>query len=321
MAVSQSAPKSALINQLIPFDFEEYAVRVTLDEHGAPWFHAGDVCRILGFGNPHQAVASHVDEEDLQKLDSLSTGGPQQTNHINESGLYALIFGSTKPEAKRFKRWVTHEVLPTIRKTGGYGIDSATLEVLSGLGAQLQKAAETMDRPVPVQPTPSRAELKARYSRGGSMSYHQAVQPIHLQYGTAWTTTLAFCHACDLNHSVLGDIVWRMGMKDELAAADYHPLMVSPPAKAIGSIRAYQLSEKGVRQLLERLDTMEDLGEDVRHTYHTGAQRILDALAMDRRPTGSQRRSSGNVGLSDTLRDMGQAVNKLAGRMGGRSHG
>ncbi|MBF0178331.1 MAG: hypothetical protein HQL63_16030 [Magnetococcales bacterium] len=153
------------------------------------------------------------------------------------------------------------------------------------------------------------------------MSYHQAVQPIHLQYGTAWTTSLAFCHACDLNHAVLGDIVWQMGMKDVLAAADYHPLMISPPAKALGSIRGYQLSEKGVRQLVEQLDAMMDIEEDARHTYRIGAQRILDALAMVRRPAVSQPRSSWNAGLSDTLREMGQAINKLAGEMGGRSHG
>jgi prophage antirepressor-like protein len=320
MAVSQSAPQSALINQLIPLDFEEHAVRAILDEHGAPWFHAGDVCRVLGFGNPHQAIASHVDGEDLQKLEVIdSLGRTQQANHVSEFGLYALIVGSTKPEAKRFKRWVTHEVLPAIRKTGGYGIDSTTLDALSGLGEQLQKAAEAMDRPMSVPPTPSRAELKARYSPGGSMSYHQAVQPIHLQYGTAWTTSLAFCHACDLNHAVLGDIVWKMGMKDVLAAADYHPLMISPPAKTIGSIRGYQLSEKGVRQLVDQLDAME-IEKDARHTYHTGAQRILDAFAMTRRPTGSQRRSTGNAALSDTLREMSQAINKLAG-IGGRNHG
>ena len=321
MAVSQSAPQSALINQLIPLDFEEHAVRVTLDEHGAPWFHAGDVCRVLGHGNPRQVVESHVDEDDVQKCDTIdSLGRTQQANYVNESGLYSLIFGSTKPEAKRFKRWVTHEVLPTIRKTGGYGIDSATVEVLSGLGDRLQEVAEAMDRPATVLSQMSRAELKAKFNRNGIMAYHQAIQPIHLQYGNAWTTSLAFCHACKLNHAVLGNIVWAMGRDNVLAAADYHPLMFSPAPQEIGSIRGYQLSEKGVRQLLERLDAME-LEEGVRHTYRTGAQRILDALAMDRRPTGSQRRSPGNAALSETLREMGHAVNKLAGKMGGRSHG
>lgn len=108
------------MNQLSPFNFENKSIRVVTDEAGSPWFCANDVCVVLGFGNPRQALDSHVDSEDVQKLDALTPGGRQSVAHINESGMYALIFGSTKPEAKRFKRWVTSEVLPSIRKTGGY---------------------------------------------------------------------------------------------------------------------------------------------------------------------------------------------------------
>jgi prophage antirepressor-like protein len=95
-------------------------VRVQVDELGQPWFNATDVCDALEMGNPSQAIKSHVDAEDLQKLETPTAGGRQRQNHVNESGLYALILGSTKDAAKRFKRWVTSEVLPTIRKTGGY---------------------------------------------------------------------------------------------------------------------------------------------------------------------------------------------------------
>lgn len=102
------------------FEFESQSVRVVADETGAPWFSAKDVCTVLGFGNARQAIDSHVDAEDVQKLDALTPGGRQRQNHINESGLYALILGSTKPEAKRFKRWVTTDVLPSIRKSGAY---------------------------------------------------------------------------------------------------------------------------------------------------------------------------------------------------------
>ena len=108
------------MNQLSPFNFENKSIRVVMDESGSPWFNANEICNVLGFGNPWQAISTHVDGDDLQKLEALGNGGKQMANHINESGLYALIFGSTKPEAKRFKRWVTSEVLPSIRKTGGY---------------------------------------------------------------------------------------------------------------------------------------------------------------------------------------------------------
>jgi hypothetical protein len=86
-----------------------------------PWFNANDVCDALEMGNPSQAIKSHVDADDLQKLEVIDNlGRTQRANHVNESGLYALILGSRKPESKKFKRWVTSEVLPSIRKTGKY---------------------------------------------------------------------------------------------------------------------------------------------------------------------------------------------------------
>ena len=108
------------MSAIIPFQFEAHAVRVQIDELGLPWFNATDVCDALEMGNPSQAIKSHVDAEDLQKLETLTAGGRQRQNHVNESGLYALILGSTKDAAKRFKRWITGEVLPAIRKTGAY---------------------------------------------------------------------------------------------------------------------------------------------------------------------------------------------------------
>ncbi len=115
------------MQEIVPFDFQGNAVRIVRGENGEPWFHAGDVCTVLGFGNPRQALDSHVDEDDVQKLDTIDAlGRTQQVNYVSEPGLYALIFGSTKPEAKEFKRWVTHEVLPAIRKTGRYALLSET---------------------------------------------------------------------------------------------------------------------------------------------------------------------------------------------------
>lgn len=114
------------MNTLTPFQFEAHAVRVQMDTVGQPWFNANDVCGVLEMGNARQALDSHVDAEDVTKLDTLTAGGRQRQNHINESGLYALILGSTKDSAKRFKRWVTAEVLPAIRQTGHYHAQPAT---------------------------------------------------------------------------------------------------------------------------------------------------------------------------------------------------
>ena len=108
------------MSTIIPFQFETHALRVQVDDASQPWFNANDVCEALQLGNARQALESHVDDEDVQQMDTLTPGGKQLTNHVNESGLYALIFGSRKESAKRFKRWVTSEVLPAIRKDGYY---------------------------------------------------------------------------------------------------------------------------------------------------------------------------------------------------------
>lgn len=109
----------------ITFSFENLAVR-TLGTPDLPLFVAIDVATALGYKNPKVAPAQHVDPEDLIKSEIETKGGRQTVNCVNESGLYALIFGSKLESAKRFKRWVTSEVLPTIRKTGRYEA-SATL--------------------------------------------------------------------------------------------------------------------------------------------------------------------------------------------------
>lgn len=114
------------MTKIINFQFDNNPVQVVSDEHGEPWFSAKEICEILGYSNPRDAISKHVDTEDVAKRDTLTDGGRQQTNHINESGLYALIFGSTKDEAKRFKRWVTHDVLPSLRKTGRYETKQAS---------------------------------------------------------------------------------------------------------------------------------------------------------------------------------------------------
>jgi prophage antirepressor-like protein len=114
------------MSAIIPFQFEAHAVRVQVDDLGLPWFNASDICSVLEFGNPRQAIESHVDPDDVQKLDVIDNlGRTQPANHVNESGLYALILGSTKDAAKRFKRWVTSEVLPAIRNTGAYSAPGA----------------------------------------------------------------------------------------------------------------------------------------------------------------------------------------------------
>lgn len=95
-------------------------IRGTLDEHGEPWFVGKDVATALGYSNSRKAIADHVDEEDKGVTKRDTPGGMQDLTIINESGLYSLILSSKLPTAKQFKRWVTSEVLPAIRRTGTY---------------------------------------------------------------------------------------------------------------------------------------------------------------------------------------------------------
>jgi hypothetical protein len=113
----------ASISSLMPFDFEGRQIPVFSDEQAEPWFVAADVCSTLGIGNVSQALSRlDADETTLISNEGAPAGGPQSLNLINEPGLYTLVLGSRKPEAKRFKRWVTHEVLPAIRRTGSYAL-------------------------------------------------------------------------------------------------------------------------------------------------------------------------------------------------------
>ncbi|MBE7581953.1 Bro-N domain-containing protein, partial [Staphylococcus aureus] len=99
------------------FNFEELPVR-TLEVDGEPYFIGKDVADILGYANGRDALSKHVDEEDKLTSQIATAGQNRNVTIINESGLYSLIFSSKLENAKRFKRWVTSEVLPTLRRTG-----------------------------------------------------------------------------------------------------------------------------------------------------------------------------------------------------------
>ena len=111
------------MNQIKIFQNQEFgAIRTISNEQGDVLFCANDVCNALGYDQPRKAVKRHVCEEDGTKHTILTNGGKQLATFINESGLYALILSSKLDSAKRFKHWVTSEVLPSIRKQGGYMI-------------------------------------------------------------------------------------------------------------------------------------------------------------------------------------------------------
>ncbi len=126
------------MNELRIYENPEFGKVRTMEINGEPYFVAKDVAEILGYAKPENALTTHVDKDDTLKqgvTDSL--GRTQNTTLINESGLYCLIFSSKILKAKQFKRWVTHEVLPSIRKAGSYRTLQASVSDLDSLSRRI----------------------------------------------------------------------------------------------------------------------------------------------------------------------------------------
>ena len=128
-------------------------IRTMVDEKGEPWFVGKDVARRLGYINPEKALRVHVDDEDKGVNEMGTPGGTQKVTFVNESGLYSLILASKLPQAKAFKRWVTAEVLPQIRKTGGYiplkdqeGRELSDLEIMCRAMMIMKKSIEQKEQ-------------------------------------------------------------------------------------------------------------------------------------------------------------------------------
>lgn len=130
------------MQELKIFESTEFGAVRALEIDGAPWFVGKDVTDILGYQNPSEALSDHVDDEDKLNSKTLSSLGQRGGWLINESGLYSLVLSSKLPAAKAFKRWVTCEVLPTIRRHGLYAIDDIIADPDLGIRALLALKAE-----------------------------------------------------------------------------------------------------------------------------------------------------------------------------------
>jgi prophage antirepressor-like protein len=151
------APQGAPSKELAPFEFPFTGAEVrALLINGDPWFVAADVCAVLSIGRPQDSVR-YLDEDERGRCPVDTPSGEQEMLIINESGLFSLILRSRKPEAKAFKKWITSEVLPSIRRTGGYGasvpaqFDPTDLEhvaQLARIAADQQRQIEARDEKI-----------------------------------------------------------------------------------------------------------------------------------------------------------------------------
>ena len=150
------------MSAITAFSFENNAVR-TLGTPENPLFVAIDVAKALGYSQPAKSVIDRVDSDDLFKKEIETKGGRQTVNCVNESGLYALIFGSKLESAKRFKRWVTSEVLPAIRKTGKFECPANPKYITPQQGWLIQSAVQKRVHRDGVEFQTVYQALKARY--------------------------------------------------------------------------------------------------------------------------------------------------------------
>lgn len=134
------------MKQIQKFLYESREIRSLLID-GDPWFVAKDVCDVLDVGNPSQALTRLDDDEKNTIILNEGNRGNPSTVVVSEPGLYTLILGSRKPEAKQFKRWITHEVIPSIRRTGTYGIPTNLPDALR-LAAEIEEQRVLLEQKI-----------------------------------------------------------------------------------------------------------------------------------------------------------------------------
>lgn len=200
---------------LQPFNYQGKEVR-TIIKDGEPWFVVTDVCKVLEHSNSRMAAAQLDDDE--KGVSIIDTpGGPQEMIIVSEAGLYAFILTSRKPEAKEFKRWITHEVIPSIRKTGSYSVSPMSLEDLIILQAKSvkelkakvdqieQKAITAHHRIDCLDSLDTIGDLQQRlnamvrkYAQQNGISFSQAWKDYRQAYNTAFRTniTMLLENAC-----------------------------------------------------------------------------------------------------------------------------
>ena len=168
------------MNELQVFSYQSNDVRTVMRD-GEPWFCLVDVCRVLDLSSPHK-VADRLDQDEKGRAQIPTPGGKQEVTIINESGLYNVILRSDKPEAKPFRKWVTSEVLPAIRKTGQYkanALPDGTRDMLAEAKARnaRARAASVWVKLAQFNPIPTYQQICAHYA-SAELTGGEAVLPL-----------------------------------------------------------------------------------------------------------------------------------------------
>lgn len=238
------------MNEIRIFENPEFGKVRTTMIGGEPYFVGKDVTENLGYGNSRQAIATNVDDDDkgVHSVDTL--GGTQKMTAINESGLYSLILGSKLPTAKKFKRWVTSEVLPAIRKTGSYSIqnkpDSYTIDDPIERAkrwieeAEARKALECKIK----EDEPKVALADKRLDKKGCISITDATQSLNLKRGyiTKWARAKGYLHQCLTEVNKAGEKFFKVysddGVHNQIGITEKGLQLINNNIEEIRSINA-----------------------------------------------------------------------------------
>ncbi|ARB04807.1 Bro-N domain-containing protein [Neisseria lactamica] len=205
------------MNAVQVLNFQQSSVRTVADNKGELWFLANDVCEILGYSNPRQAVQKNCKEKGVSNRYTLTRGGEQSMTYINEPNLYRLIIKSRKPAAEAFEEWVMETVLPTIRKTGGYQITpKTTADDRTGLR---QAVAALVGR--------KGIDYSSAYSMIHQRFNVEAIEDIPVE---KLPEAVAYVHALTLHTGLTGEVL------------DREPLPAPQPALPISSNALYDLA-------------------------------------------------------------------------------
>lgn len=222
------------MNELQIFNSEEFGDIRTVTIDNEPWFVGKDVATALGYSNPQKAVRDHISEEDRGVNEMDTPSGRQNLAIINESGLYALIFGSKLDSAKRFKHWVTSEVLPAIRKTGSYQMPMTTdqkIQLLAQGNVELTEKIDKVDKDL--QEFKQDMPLLALECQRITRSKNQKVVPL-----MGGKNAPAYKNK-SLMHKVYGDIDSQL--RREFGVNTYKAIKRNQCDLAVSIIEAYKL--------------------------------------------------------------------------------
>ena len=236
------------MNKLSTFQNPEFGSVRTVTVDGEPWFVGKDVAQALGYANPSKALADHVDAEDKLNNETLSSLGQRGGWLINESGVYSLILSSKLPNAKKFKRWVTADILPSLRKTGAYitdGVKRQQVEArLNNSRARLASVWLKMGNNVP----PEYRQICSSYA-SAILTGGEAVIPLPAASAAKLYTATEVGELLGISANRVGTIANRNGLKSQ----PYGEYVWDKAKYCEKQVQTFLYSEQGIERIRKEL--------------------------------------------------------------------